>query len=138
MKVLCFWQFNLHNDRTLSSHHISKWKNLEYLHCSYLNCRNLKQILEAINIHCENFVGLTLSESVLFRSTAATFPEFVPRIKYLSLKGSVLDMKTLLVVLNGCRELEYLDLCNCHGITIFRSDPNISVFIRNIRTFKSN
>ncbi|KAL6336041.1 hypothetical protein AAG906_003668 [Vitis piasezkii] len=79
---------------------ISKWKNLEMLTLG--SRRNMVEILSQIRI----YVG---KDEVTAMITS------LPNLKYLDLKGSTIEQKNLVMILQGCKELQLLDVRDCIG-----------------------
>ncbi|CAK7345238.1 unnamed protein product, partial [Dovyalis caffra] len=57
----------------------------------------------------------------------------LPNIKYLDLCGALIDLKSLLIILEGCKNLEYLDVSGCIG---FRPNEMVLELASHIKTFK--
>ncbi|XP_077239775.1 F-box/LRR-repeat protein At3g48880-like [Tasmannia lanceolata] len=88
-----------------------KWKHLEILMLSDIP-DSITEILQVISNHCKNFIGLHVCGDYLDDNVASAFGTYLPKIKHLNLSYSILSKKNLMVILEGCKELELLYLQN--------------------------
>ncbi|XP_058073082.1 F-box/LRR-repeat protein At3g48880-like [Magnolia sinica] len=108
-----------------------KWKDLEHLNM-YVNPRSFNQIIKQIGFHCKNFVGLK-TKGPISRQEASAIATWLPKIKYLILNYSYLFKESLMMILEGCRELEELDVTDCRGLDV---DDDILKLASHIKTFR--
>lgn len=95
---------------------IGRWKELEFLDMG-LKPSSFVPILEQISLNCKSFVGLRMY-GCLYKEDALAIVAHLPKLKYLAMKGSYLGKQELLVILDGCRELEELDVTRCRGFDV--------------------
>ncbi|KAG1348021.1 F-box/LRR-repeat protein [Cocos nucifera] len=95
---------------------LGRWKELEFLDMG-LKPLSFVPILEQISLKCKSFVGLQMY-GCLYREDALAIVTHLPKLKYLAMKGSYLSKQELLVILDGCRELEELDVTRCRGFDV--------------------
>ncbi|KAF9601057.1 hypothetical protein IFM89_015983, partial [Coptis chinensis] len=74
----------------------------------------LRAILIGISHHCKNFLALS-TNSYICEEEASAIVELLPSIKYLKLRGSFISHNSLMVILDGCKELVLLDVSDCTG-----------------------
>ncbi|KAL6142423.1 hypothetical protein ACLB2K_060705 [Fragaria x ananassa] len=85
----------------------------EYLQSSLLACvchENLNKILEQIGIQCKHFMGLQLEIQKVDIATASEIVKYLPDIKFLKLIQCYIQNDGIVTLLNGCKELEILEL----------------------------
>ena len=92
---------------------ISKWKNLEMLTLG--SRRNMVEILSQISLHCNNFIKLFAPGIYVGKDEVTAMITLLPNLKYLDLKGSTIEQKNLVMILQGCKELQLLDVRDCIG-----------------------
>ncbi|XP_034694826.1 F-box/LRR-repeat protein At3g48880-like [Vitis riparia] len=92
---------------------ISKWKNLEMLTLG--SRRNMVEILSQISLHCNNFIKLFAPGIYVGKDEVTAMITSLPNLKYLDLKGSTIEQKNLVMILQGCKELQLLDVRDCIG-----------------------
>lgn len=90
---------------------ISMWKDLESL--AMPSIANPPYIMEEISKHCNKFSELKIFGpcDILF---VQTLIRYVPNLKVLSLRCSILHMDALLLILNGLKNLEVLNISHCY------------------------
>ncbi|XP_077216324.1 F-box/LRR-repeat protein At3g48880-like [Tasmannia lanceolata] len=117
-------------DRRFLPELVGKWKHLEILLLQGMpSC--ISEMIKVINNHCKNFVGLKASGWV-DDNVASAIVMFLPKIKYLVLSASTLSKENLMVILEGCKDLELLYLKNCVGFDV---DEEILKRASHIRDF---
>ncbi|XP_020409394.1 putative F-box/LRR-repeat protein 23 [Prunus persica] len=94
---------------------IGKWKRLEWLTLG--SSYDLVKILSQISIHCKDFWGLRVSNSNIFNDEAIAIVNFLPKIKHLILRDAHIDRDALMKLLQGCTELQVLDVRDCIGFS---------------------
>ncbi|XP_077215584.1 F-box/LRR-repeat protein At3g48880-like [Tasmannia lanceolata] len=95
---------------------LGRWKHLEILLLEDIP-DSITEMLQVISSHCKNFVGLQLRGYVDY-NLASAFATYLPKIKYLNLSFSFLSKENLMVILEGCKDLELLYLRNCVGFDL--------------------
>lgn len=109
---------------------ISKWRNLEQLRLERPS--NLEEILHQISCHCKNFFGLSVIDSEVWENEVSAIVS-LPNIKYLILRGTFIERKSLVMILQGCNKLELLDIRDCIG---FECDDELLNLASHINAFK--
>lgn len=109
---------------------ISKWRNLEQLRLERPS--NLEEILHQISCHCKNFFGLSVIDSEVWENEVSAIVS-LPNIKYLILRGTFIERKSLVMILQGCNKLELLDIRDCIG---FEGDDELLNLASHINAFK--
>ncbi|KAI7980027.1 F-box/LRR-repeat protein [Camellia lanceoleosa] len=112
---------------------INKWKSLEYLTLG-ASCFQLQDIIYQISIHCNNFVGLGVPSAYIGKSDASAIATLLPNIKELDLRCANIEKEYLVMILKGCKELEYVDVSYCEGFD--EGDIDILKLASHIHTFK--
>ncbi|PIA46976.1 hypothetical protein AQUCO_01500484v1 [Aquilegia coerulea] len=92
---------------------VGKFKYLEFLHLEHKNFP-IKEILCQISLHCKNFISFSSSGTITDEDASAI--ALIPKIKYLFMKECRIRCEELLVILQGCRELEFIELDLPFGI----------------------
>lgn len=110
---------------------MGRWKELELLDMGF-KPSSFVPILEQISLNCKSFVGLQMYGCV-HKEDALAIVTHLPKLKYLAMKGSFLGKEELLVILDGCRELEELDVTRCTGFDV---DDEILRMASGIKTFE--
>ncbi|KAE8022517.1 hypothetical protein FH972_008309 [Carpinus fangiana] len=89
---------------------IRAWKDLESL--TMPNIANPPYLMEEISKNCKNFSTLKIMGpcNILFASTLATY---LPKLKVLSLRCSIVDKGALIIILDGLQHLEVLNISHC-------------------------
>ncbi|KAI8002732.1 F-box/LRR-repeat protein [Camellia lanceoleosa] len=111
---------------------ISNWKSLEFLRLG--NSNQMQEFITEISIHCNNFVGLSVVSAYIWKDEASAIVTLLPNINYLSLRYASMKKENLVMILQGCKELEYVDVRDCIGFN--EGDDEILKFASHIRTFK--
>ncbi|PKA61965.1 F-box/LRR-repeat protein [Apostasia shenzhenica] len=90
-----------------------EWKLMEILEMTWKpSC--FVEILEEIGGNCPSFLGLHLCGA--FESSEATaLARCLPGLRILVMSASFLPREALMAILEGCRELEVLDVSRCRG-----------------------
>ncbi|PKA61967.1 F-box/LRR-repeat protein [Apostasia shenzhenica] len=112
---------------------IKKWKELEILQMKW-KPTSFMEMLEQIRIHCPNFRGLQLC-GFFERQDAAAMARCLPKLKRLKMRASVLRKEEMVMILEGCGELEIFDVTNCRG---FVADNDIRNRGSRIKKFDYN
>ncbi|KAJ6796976.1 F-box/LRR-repeat protein-like [Iris pallida] len=92
---------------------IEKWKDLEFLTMGRKPSSFL-EIIERISLNCSSFRGLCLSGRI-DSEDAFAIAKHLPKLKCLVMSGCSLGKRELLAILDGCRELQAVDVSNCTG-----------------------
>ncbi|KAJ6796595.1 F-box/LRR-repeat protein-like [Iris pallida] len=111
---------------------IRKWKDLEFLTMAR-KPSSFVEMVEQIGLHCKNFKGLSLSGTVVDDEDAFAIVEHLPKLRHLVVRGCPLSKRQLLLILDGCRELEVVDVSNCTG---FVADDEIKKAASFVKEFK--
>ncbi|KAL6971020.1 hypothetical protein U1Q18_030701 [Sarracenia purpurea var. burkii] len=112
---------------------VSKWKNLEFLTIGI--CFQFREILTQINIHCKNFVGLTIKRNyIVGKDAVLAIITLLPNIKHLSLWYCFMEKKNLVMILQGCKELVHFEAMHCTGFN--EGDYEILKLTSHMCTFK--
>lgn len=111
---------------------IVKWKNLEGLILGCISC--VKDILQPVHIHLPSFSGLRFITNNVDGETASAIVSLVPKLKRLIINQAKLKREDLLLILQGCKELEYLDVRNCTGFD--QDDEEILRLSSGIKNFQ--
>ena len=90
-----------------------KWKNLEGLKLGDLTF--VDQILEPIPIHLPKFASLDLRNCSVSGEAAAAIVSHVPKLKHLSMTQSIVKKEYVILIMQGCKQLEILDVRSCIG-----------------------
>lgn len=112
---------------------ISKWKSLEMLRLGSCSYNNLLEILDQINLHCKNFVSLSVTGAYIGNETASKIVTLLPNIKYLILNKTTLYKQSVVIILQGCKQLVQLDVRNCTGFE--EGDDEIVTLASQIKNF---
>ncbi|XP_021823171.1 putative F-box/LRR-repeat protein 23 [Prunus avium] len=94
---------------------IGKWKRLEWLTLG--SSYALVKILSQISIHCKDFWGLRVSNADIVKDKAIAIVNFLPKIKHLILRDAHIHRDALMKLLQGCTELQVLDVSDCIGFS---------------------
>ncbi|KAI8004400.1 F-box/LRR-repeat protein [Camellia lanceoleosa] len=92
---------------------MSKWKALEILVLG--SNLEIEEILSETVIHCKNLVAFAVISGHIEERHASAIVNLLPNIKYLSLRHAHMARENLVMILKGCKELEYLDVSFCGG-----------------------
>ncbi|KAM5569544.1 hypothetical protein ABKV19_016850 [Rosa sericea] len=112
---------------------IGKWTNLEYLVLG--SSYNLENFLGQISIHCKNLCLLNVANANIGKDKAMAIVSLLPKLKQLILKNAIIDRGALVTLLQGCNELERLDVSNCIGFD--EGDEEIAKLASHIANFSS-
>ncbi|XP_020570686.1 F-box/LRR-repeat protein At3g48880-like [Phalaenopsis equestris] len=112
---------------------ISKWKELETLKIS-LKPVSFIETIEQININCPNFAGLRLY-GLFNNAETKAIAGCIPRLKIFAINGSIIDKEGLMEILDGCSELEVLNVSDCAGFDV---DDEILMKASKIKKFVFN
>lgn len=110
---------------------IGKFKCLAIL--SLGCCHELEKILAVVSVHCKFLLHLILSNANVGKDEATAIVNLVPNIKLLTLHRANIDRDSLVVLLQGCKDLDYLDARDCIGFK--EDDEEISRLASNIKMF---
>lgn len=110
---------------------IGKFKCLAIL--SLGCCHELEKILAVVSVHCKFLLHLILSNANVGKDEATAIVNLVPNIKQLTLHRANIDRDNLVVLLHGCKDLDYLDAKDCIGFN--EEDEEISQLASNIKMF---
>ncbi|KAM7485779.1 hypothetical protein LguiA_001788 [Lonicera macranthoides] len=111
---------------------INKLKNLETLMLQF--SLDLEEIIAQISLHCKNFIELSVTNAKISSDEAIAIATLLPNIKGLDLRRCKLERSDLVIILNGCKKLEHMDVCNCIGFE--SDDEEILNLASHITTFK--
>ncbi|CAL5416383.1 unnamed protein product [Camellia sinensis] len=73
------------------------------------------EFLAQINIHCKNYIGLAIVRAHVEQDEALAIVTLLPNIKQLFLRHAYMEKENLMMILQGCKELEYFDVRHCIG-----------------------
>ncbi|KAG0473830.1 hypothetical protein HPP92_015687 [Vanilla planifolia] len=108
-----------------------RWKELEILEMTW-KPDSFVEVLEQIRMNCPNFMGLHIC-GFFDEEDAQAIVRCLPRLKILVMSGSFVRRRDLMVILDGCKELEVLDVSMCRG---FDADSEIVQKASRIRRFE--
>ncbi|KAJ6749497.1 hypothetical protein OIU85_000167 [Salix viminalis] len=110
---------------------IGKWEHLENL---WLESSDfLVYIITQIALACSKFSGLSVSSATIGEEQASAIVTYLPNIKSLILRGARMDLKNLVIILQGCKNLVHLDVRDCRGF--ISGDERVLELASNIKTF---
>ncbi|KAJ6756647.1 F-BOX DOMAIN CONTAINING PROTEIN EXPRESSED [Salix purpurea] len=110
---------------------IGKWEHLENL---WLGSSDyLVNIITEITLACSKFSGLSVSSATIREEEASAIVTNLPNIKSLILRGARMDLKSLVIILQGCKNLVHLDVRDCRGF--ISDDERVLELASNIKTF---
>ncbi|XP_020595076.1 F-box/LRR-repeat protein At3g48880-like, partial [Phalaenopsis equestris] len=92
------------------------WKEMEALEMIWKPISFLK-MLEQIMIHCPNFHELNLC-GFLNGKDAQAMIRCLPKLKRLLMSASFLRKDDLVMILDGCKDLEEVDVSRCRGLDV--------------------
>ncbi|KAH0457722.1 hypothetical protein IEQ34_013037 [Dendrobium chrysotoxum] len=99
---------------------IARWKDLEILEMKWKPILFL-ELIEEIRANCPNFMGLHLCGHFEGKDAEAIV-KCLPKLRSLVMRGSFLRREELMMILNGCKELQEVDVSRCRG---FDADDEI-------------
>ncbi|CAL8991770.1 unnamed protein product [Prunus brigantina] len=109
-------------------------EKLKHLESLSLGCStDITEILSQISLHCKNFRRLDVFRASLCKDEVLSIVKFVPNIEYLSLRRAIIRRCDLITLLQGCRELVFLDVS---GTGFDEGDHEISMFASHISNFR--
>ncbi|THG17007.1 hypothetical protein TEA_026052 [Camellia sinensis var. sinensis] len=111
---------------------MSKWKALEILVLG--SSLEMEEILAETAIHCKNLVAFAVISGYIEERHASAIVNLLPNIKRLSLRHAHMARENLVMILKGCKELEYLDVSFCEGFD--EGDGEILKLASHISSFK--
>ncbi|KAK8957088.1 hypothetical protein KSP39_PZI000381 [Platanthera zijinensis] len=112
---------------------IGNWKELETLELKWKPISFLR-IAEAIGANCPKFAELRLC-GVIERRDAKAIVKNLPRLKRLEMTSSFMRREDLVVILEGCRELQAVDVSRSGGFD--GDDELLKPFSARIKDFVS-
>ncbi|RVW31799.1 hypothetical protein CK203_099485 [Vitis vinifera] len=86
---------------------------MEKLEMMRLGKFHMKEVLPEIGLHCNNFIWLSAPETYIGKDEASAIVTSLPQLKYLDLHGASFEKETLLMILQGCKQLVHLDIRDC-------------------------
>ncbi|PIA30888.1 hypothetical protein AQUCO_05300015v1 [Aquilegia coerulea] len=95
---------------------ISKWKNLQSLTMPCI--RGHQSVMKAIGKNCRNFEQLKIMGGRFDVSFASSISQFLPNLKVLSLRCSVLYEKAVNHIVDNMKHLQVLNLSHCLFVRI--------------------
>ncbi|KAJ6797898.1 F-box/LRR-repeat protein-like [Iris pallida] len=128
LKILVLGSMSL-EDRDHISELAGKWTELEHLEMA-ANPSTFPELASEINLHCRNFSGLKMAG--LRMKDAMAIVNHLPNLKYLNLSNSYISKGTLLLMMNGCKEIEVLTVKHCIG---FEADGEVREAAAHIGVF---
>lgn len=90
-----------------------KLKNLEFI--SIDDNYSIVELIENVCIHLTSLTGFRIGGGEIYGYEASKIVSLLPKLKYLTINHATLEKKNLVLILQGCRELECLDVRNCIG-----------------------
>ncbi|XP_020594220.1 uncharacterized protein LOC110034282 [Phalaenopsis equestris] len=111
---------------------VRRWNDLERLEMESKPA-NFVDLVKNISLSCRKFCWLMVSGSVRGEDALAIV-RYLPKLKKLELKNSYLAKKELMTLVNGCRELEILNLKDCVGFD--GEDEEINGKVSHIKQFR--
>ncbi|KAJ0987290.1 hypothetical protein J5N97_005646 [Dioscorea zingiberensis] len=109
---------------------IRGFKDLE---CLEMECkpRCFLELVKEINLKCKKLVGLSMAGYVKHEDALA-MANLIPGLRYLNLSKSYMEKESLLVILDGCRDLERLEVKGCFALEV---DDKVLRRASGIKTF---
>ncbi|KAK9913226.1 hypothetical protein M0R45_037049 [Rubus argutus] len=93
----------------------------------------IEVVLEHVSKHCKSLCGLNVLDADIGRKAALAIVKCVPKIKYLWLRRARISRRGLVTLLQGCKDLEVLDVRECSGFD--EGDEEISQLASSIPKF---
>ena len=90
-------------------------------------------MLEHVKEKCKSFCGLNVCDADIGKKAALAIVKFVPKIKYLWLRRARIGRQGLITLLQGCKDLELLDVRECCGFD--KEDEEIAKLAASIPKF---
>ncbi|KAH7656096.1 RNI-like protein [Dioscorea alata] len=121
----------LSQDEMMIPEFIGGFKELEYLE---MQCKPgcFLELVKEINLKCRNLVGISMAGYVKHEDALAMV-NLIPKLKYLNMSKSYMEKESLMVIVNGCRYLERLEVKGCFALEV---DDEILRRASYIKTFK--
>ncbi|KAK1378111.1 F-box domain-containing protein [Heracleum sosnowskyi] len=110
-----------------------RWKNLEFISIDDSG-DSIVELIELVCIHSTSFTGLRIGGGDIYDYAAYKIVSLLPKLKYLAINHAILEKKNLLLILQGCRELVFLDVRNCIGFQ--EDDEEILKLSSVIKSFR--
>ncbi|OMP08447.1 putative F-box/LRR-repeat protein 19-like protein [Corchorus olitorius] len=121
-----------HEQSLITQELIGKNKNL--VHLKLGSSINLKEVVAQISLNCKNFMRLGFSDASIEEDEALAIATFLPNITHLFLPETYIIEKSLVTILQCCKQLVHLDVSNCVGF--FENDEEILKLASYITTFE--
>ncbi|PKA57013.1 F-box/LRR-repeat protein [Apostasia shenzhenica] len=99
---------------------VERWKQLEVLEMES-KPSVLPEMVKKIGLHCPNFHGLKL-RGLIKKEDVAAIICYLPKLQQLDLSCCRLGREQLVSLVEGCRELKRLMVCDCVG---FEADEEV-------------
>lgn len=109
---------------------VGKWKELELLEMQSKPASFLEMVAQ-ISLNCNNFAALRMFGSIK-PDDASAIIKLLPKLKHLCFDKSYLPKEQLLMIMDGCKELEILSVRDCIG---FEADEEIMKRALGIKFF---
>ncbi|XP_074347672.1 F-box/LRR-repeat protein At3g48880-like [Apium graveolens] len=81
-----------------------------YKQMSARKCNYMIQIIDKIELHCKDFVGLSVENAEFSNEVTSAIVSKLATLKYLVIDHAILDKKHLEIILLGCIDLEMLHI----------------------------
>lgn len=94
---------------------ISMWEDLESMTMPSIGTP--RYVMEEIFRNCKNFAELKIMGN-FNKSFAYTIVHFLPNLKVLSLRCSMVIKESLVIILDGLKHLEVLNISHCHIVDV--------------------
>ena len=75
----------------------------------------MKSVLPQIGLHCNNFIWLSAPRAGIRKYVASAIVASLPRLEYLDIPYTFFEREALVIILQGCKKLVYLDVRKCFG-----------------------
>ncbi|XP_059590697.1 putative F-box/LRR-repeat protein 19 isoform X2 [Vitis vinifera] len=75
----------------------------------------MKSVLPQIGLHCNNFIWLSARRAGIRKYVASAIVASLPRLEYLDIPYTFFEREALVIILQGCKKLVYLDVRKCFG-----------------------
>ncbi|XP_020599291.1 F-box/LRR-repeat protein At3g48880-like [Phalaenopsis equestris] len=111
---------------------LSKWKELRLLELES-KPSNFSQLVVKISQNCIHFIELKMPNSAINKDDVLAMHKYLPKLRSLDLSRAYLPKKELLLIAEGCRELQRLCVKNCVG---FEEDEEVKRKACKIETFE--
>ncbi|XP_038970390.1 F-box/LRR-repeat protein At3g48880-like isoform X2 [Phoenix dactylifera] len=111
---------------------VAKWKELELLEMQSKPA-SFSEMVTEISRNCKNFAGLRMFGSIK-KDDVLAIVRLLPKLKHLCFDKSYLPKEQLLMIMDGCKELEKLSVKDCIG---FEADEEVMRKTSGIKIFES-